>query len=90
MLKSETRSQYPIRLAYALTIHKSQGQTLDKVVVDLGKNERSLGLAFVALSRVKNYTDFIIQPFPLDRLTKIKNSTSLKPRVNEEHRIKKL
>ena len=41
------------------------------------------------ISRVKNYTDFIIQPFSLDRLTKIKNSTSLKPRVNEEHRMKK-
>jgi ATP-dependent DNA helicase PIF1 len=85
-----TRTQYPIRLAYALTIHKSQGQTLDKVVIDLGKNERSLGLAFVALSRVKNYKDFIVQPFPLDRLTKIKNSTSLKPRVSEEHRMKKI
>ena len=50
----------PIRLAYALTINKSQGQTLGKVVVDLGKNERSLGLAFVALSRVKNHRDFLI------------------------------
>ena len=60
MLKSETRSQYPIGLAYTLTIHKNQGQN---------ENERSLGLAFVALSRVKNYTDFITQPFPLDRLT---------------------
>jgi ATP-dependent DNA helicase PIF1 len=84
---SASRTQYPMRLAYALTIHKSQGQTLDKVVIDLGKNERSLGLAFVALSRVKNYKDFLIEPFPLNRLTKIKNSNSLKPRVNEEKRM---
>ena len=76
-----------MRLAYALTIHKSQGQTLDKVVIDLGKNERSLGLAFVALSRVKHYSDFLIQPFPLERLTKIKNWVCLKPRVAEEKRI---
>ena len=82
-----SRKQYPIRLAYALTIHKSQGQTLDKVVIDLGKNERSLGLAFVALSRVKKFNDFLIQPFTLDRLTKIKNSTSLAPRIKEEKRI---
>jgi ATP-dependent DNA helicase PIF1 len=84
---SGSRTQYPIRLAYALTIHKSQGQTLDKVVIDLGKNERSLGLAFVALSRVKKFNDFLIQPITLDRLTKIKNSTSLVPRVKEEKRI---
>ena len=58
-----SRKKYAIRLAYALTIHKSQGQTLDKVVIDLGKNERSLGLAFVALSRVKNFKDFLIELF---------------------------
>ena len=57
---------YSLRIAYALTIHKSQGQTLDKVVIDLGKNERSLGLTFVALSRGKNVNDFLIQPFTLD------------------------
>ena len=39
-------------IAYASTIHKSQGQTLDKEVIDLGKSEKSLGLTFVALSRV--------------------------------------
>ncbi len=85
-----SRKQYAIRLAYALTKHKSQGQTLDKVVIDLGKNERSLGLAFVALSRVKNFKDFLIEPFTLDRLTKIKNSTSLVPRKKEEKRINTL
>lgn len=85
-----SRTQFPIRLAYALTIHKSQGQTLEKVVIDLGKNERSLGLAFVALSRVKTYKDFLIQPFSLERLTKIKNSASLAPRVKEEKRIKSI
>ena len=85
-----SRTQMPIRLAYALTIHKSQGQTLGKVVVDLGKNERSLGLAFVALSRVKNHRDFLIKPFSLERLTKIKKSSSLEPRINEEKRIEKI
>ena len=68
-----SRTNYPIRLAYALTIHKSQGQTLRKIIVELGKKESTLGITFVTLSRVKNVKDFLIHPFPLDRLTKIKN-----------------
>ena len=55
-----SRTQYPLRLAYALTITRSQGQTLEQAVIDLGPNERTLGLAFVALSRLKNFTDFLI------------------------------
>ena len=47
-----SRTQFPLILAYALTRHKSQGQTIDKIVIDLGKSEQSLGLTFVALSRV--------------------------------------
>ena len=81
------RIQYPIRLSYALTIHKSQGQTIEKAVIDLGKAERSLGLTFVALSRLKNFSDFLISPFTLERLNKIGESASLKPRLDEEIRI---
>jgi hypothetical protein len=47
-----TRKQFPTKLAYALTIHKSQGATLKKAVIDLGSCERTLGLTFVALSRI--------------------------------------
>jgi hypothetical protein len=82
-----SRTNYPIRFAYALTIHKSQGQTLRKIIVKLGKKESTLGITFVALSRVKNVKDFLIPPFPLDRLTKIKNSKMLEIGVNEEKRI---
>ena len=82
-----SRTGYPLRLAYAMTIHKSQGQTMNRVVIDLGKNEQSLGTTFVALSRVKNYKDFIIAPFSLERLQKISRSSNLKPRMEEEKRI---
>ncbi len=79
-----------MRLGYALSIHKNQGQTLSQAVIDLEKNETSLGLTFVALSRLKNYKDLLLYPFPLERVQKISNSKSLKPRLNKENRIRKL
>ena len=38
------RTQMPFRLAYALTIHKAQGQTLSQAIIDLGSIEYTLGL----------------------------------------------
>lgn len=70
-----TRTQLPVSAAYSTTIHKAQGQTLDKVKVDIGKLERSLGQTYVALSRVRTLSDLIlINKYPKKRFDSIKNA----------------
>jgi len=49
-----TREQIPLRLAYALTIHKAQGASLDSALIDVGPSTFEYGQAYVALSRVRN------------------------------------
>jgi len=60
---SATRTQMPFILAYSLTIHKTQGCTLDYVVCDLGSSVFAAGQAYVALSRVKNLKSLFISSF---------------------------
>jgi hypothetical protein len=55
-----TFSQYPIRLAWAITIHKSQGLTFDKAVIDAG-GSFAPGQVYVALSRLRSIDGLVLQ-----------------------------
>lgn len=69
--------QFPVKLAYAFTIHKSQGQTYDSIVLDLRSHIFAPGQLYVALSRSKSlsglyltkaiaYSDIIVDPAVID------------------------
>ena len=53
--------QYPIKLAWAITIHKSQGQTFDRVVLDLGHGAFTHGQVYVGLSRCASLEGIILK-----------------------------
>ena len=87
------RIQFPIVLAWAITIHKCQGMTLDKVVIDIGKKEMAAGLTctFVAISRVRRIDDLTFSvTYPLSRLQSIRNGKRMAERLAEERRLDQL
>ncbi len=54
-------TQFPVRLAWAVTIHKSQGKTFDRVVIDVGRGTFAHGQMYVALSRCTSFDGLVLK-----------------------------
>ncbi len=56
-----TFTQFPIKLAWAVTIHKSQSKTFDNVILDIGHGAFASGQLYVALSRATNFEGLVLK-----------------------------
>ena len=71
-----TRTQFPLCPAWAIMVHKSQGLTLDKAVIELGEVDFTPGLSFVAMSWVKKISGLMFRtPFLINSLQKLRGSS---------------
>ena len=90
--KALFRTQLPIKLACAITIHKSQGATYEKCVVHITKKPKQAELPFVAFSRVKSIDGLLVIPNSKDIFCPTSKSLQARvfERLREEKRLKVL
>lgn len=70
--QTHLRRQFPLILAHACTIHKAQGLTIDKMILDIGKRDFACGLSYVGITRVRSLEDLMFDPFfGYERLSKL-------------------
>ena len=79
-----TRTNFPITLAWAITLYTSQGMTLNFVYYDPDNREYGIGSTQVGVSRTKTSKHLIIKDVPQSRWYSIKNHKQLSLRITEE------
>jgi len=67
------RHQFPLVLAFAMTVNKAQGQTLERLGIDLTKDVFSHGQLYVALSRVRSWNSLRIRLLETNNERKVMN-----------------
>lgn len=83
-----SRRQIPLLVAYAITIHKAQGSTLPRAVIDIGRREFASGLSYVGYSRTRSLGDIAISGYyTFSRLPKRVHAVTLRHRKLEEERL---
>lgn len=82
-------SQFPVRLAWAVTIHKSQGLTFDRLIIDAGKSFAS-GQVYVALSRCRTLEGIVLKSkitpeviYSDRRVSKFQDETNANSKIDE-------
>jgi hypothetical protein len=85
-----TFSQYPLKLAWAITVHKSQGLTFSKAIIDIG-NAFAPGQVYVALSRLTSLEGLVLSsPININSLNVDENITRYSGSKDNEENLKAL
>ena len=76
-------SQIPLILSWAITIHKSQGATLERCIIDIGGGVFEAGQSYVALSRIKSLEGMSIMSYDVSRIMVNKRVKAFYTELNE-------
>lgn len=72
-----SRIQFPVTNAYAITVHKAQGVTVDRAVLNISAPDFTTGLSYVAVSRVRSLRGILFEePFDYERFQIVDTATT--------------
>ena len=77
--------QFPLKLAWAMTVHKTQGCTLDLATIDIGNSVFEYGQSYVALSRVKDLNSISIKNFDYTSIKTHPKVIEFYEKINKEY-----